>query len=130
LLAEDCLRCPTSLAQAQLVAHNAKQLHELKPLDVDGVITSPPYLNGTNYFRNTKLELWYMGFINTATCLRGFRDQVVTSGINDVTKNKGNVIHPAAQEVVAELEANAYDGRISKMAAGYFEEMGLVFKGL
>ncbi|MDF4618598.1 DNA methyltransferase [Vibrio parahaemolyticus] len=130
LLAEDCLRCPTSVAQAQLVAHNAKQLHELKPLGVDGVITSPPYLNGTNYFRNTKLELWYMGFITTATCLRGFRDQVVTSGINDVTKNKGNIIHPAAQEVVAELEANAYDGRISKMAAGYFEEMGLVFKGL
>ena len=55
---------------------------------------------------------------------------MVTSGINDVTKNKGNIIHPAAQEVVAELEANAYDGRISKMAAGYFEEMGLVFKGL
>jgi len=23
-------------------------------------ITSPPYLNGTNYFRNTKLELWFL----------------------------------------------------------------------
>lgn len=130
LLAEDCLRCPTSSAKAQLVAHNAKQLHELKPLGVDGVITSPPYLNGTNYFRNTKLELWYMGFITTATCLRGFRDQVVTSGINDVTKNKGNIIHPAAKTVITQLEANAYDSRISKMAAGYFEEMNLVFKGL
>ncbi|QIZ78066.1 DNA methyltransferase [Ferrimonas lipolytica] len=130
LLAEDCLRCPKSIAEAQLVAHNAKQLHELKPLGVDGVITSPPYLNGTNYFRNTKLELWYMGFITTATCLRGFRDQVVTSGINDVTKNKGNIIHPSAQDVVTELAENAYDGRISKMAAGYFEEMGLVFNGL
>lgn len=130
LLAEDCLRCPTSLTEAKLVAHNAKQLHELKTLSVDGVITSPPYLNGTNYFRNTKLELWYMGFITTANCLRGFRDQVVTSGINDVTKSKGNIVHPAAQAIVSELEANAYDGRISKMAAGYFEEMGLVFKGL
>ncbi|MGM0511806.1 MAG: DNA methyltransferase [Pseudomonadota bacterium] len=130
LLAEDCLRCPTSLVEAKLVGHNAKQLHELQPLGVDGVITSPPYLNGTNYFRNTKLELWYMGFITTANCLRGFRDQVVTSGINDVTKNKGNIVHPAAQAVVSELAANAYDGRISKMAAGYFEEMGLVFKGL
>ncbi|MGY4002819.1 DNA methyltransferase [Aeromonas sanarellii] len=130
LMADDCLRCPTSLSEAKLVAHNAKQLHELKPLGVDGVITSPPYLNGTNYFRNTKLELWYMGFITTDNCLRGFRDQVVTSGINDVTKNKGNLVHPAAQAVVSELEANAYDARISKMAAGYFEEMGLVFKGL
>lgn len=130
LLAEDCLRCPTSLAEAQLVAHNAKQLHELQPLGVDGVITSPPYLNGTNYFRNTKLELWYMGFVTTVNCLRGFRDQVVTSGINDVTKNKGNIVHPAAQAVVSELADNAYDGRISKMAAGYFEEMGIVFKGL
>lgn len=130
LLAEDCLRCPTSNAEAELVAHNAKQLHEIQPLHVDGVITSPPYLNGTNYFRNTKLELWYMGFLKTASCLRGFRDQVVTSGINDVTRNKGLIVHPAAREVVSELEANAYDSRISKMAAGYFEEMGLVFKGL
>ena len=130
LLADDCLRCPTSNVEAKLVAHNAKQLHELRPLGVDGVITSPPYLNGTNYFRNTKLELWYMGFISSATCLRAFRDEVVTSGINDVTRNKGNVIHPAARAVVSELESNAYDGRISKMAAGYFEEMGLVFNGL
>lgn len=130
LMANDCLRCPTSEVEAQLVARNAKQLHELNPLNADGVITSPPYLNGTNYFRNTKLELWYMGFITSATCLRGFRDQVVTSGINDVTKMKGNIIHPAAQDIVTELTENAYDSRISKMAAGYFEEMGTVFKGL
>jgi len=130
LMADDCMRCPTSLAESILVARNAKQLHELEPLNVDGVITSPPYLNGTNYFRNTKLELWYMGFISTDKCLRSFRDEVVTSGINDVTKNKGNIIHPACQSVIDQLAQAAYDGRISKMAAGYFEEMGIVFSGL
>jgi len=130
LMAGDCLKCSTLVAEAKMVAHNAKQLHELDSLQVDGVITSPPYLNGTNYFRNTKLELWYMGFITSNTCLRKFRDQVVTSGINDVTKSKGNIIHPSAMDVVRKLSENAYDGRISKMAAGYFEEMGLVFDGL
>lgn len=130
MMANDCLKCPISKAESKLVAHNAKQLHELSPLNVDGVITSPPYLNGTNYFRNTKLELWYMGFISTEKCLRYFRDQVVTSGINDVTKNKGNIIHSAARSVVKELSESSYDGRISKMAAGYFEEMGIVFNGL
>ena len=43
---------------------NAKDLINKNFKKFDGVITSPPYLNGTNYFRNTKLELWFMNFIN------------------------------------------------------------------
>ena len=130
LMALDCLRCPKSEAKPKLLIDNAKDLCSLEPKNLDGVITSPPYLNGTNYFRNTKLELWYMGFITTNKCLRGFRDEVVTSGINDVTVDKGKVIHPAVRGVVEELAKRAYDSRIPKMAASYFEEMRIVFSGL
>jgi len=43
--------------------------------DVDGfdlILTSPPYLNGTNYFRNTKLELWITGFLENEAELGKF----------------------------------------------------------
>ncbi|MEQ3530184.1 hypothetical protein [Pseudoalteromonas sp. XMcav11-Q] len=129
IMALDCLRCPTSSGKAQLISTNAKDLTN-KALLADGVITSPPYLNGTNYFRNTKLELWFTRFITSSECLRYFRDKVITSGINDVTKLKGNVIHPSIKELFDRLKEEAYDSRISRMVAGYFEEMSLVLAGL
>ena len=129
-MASDCAACPDSAIAARLLAPNAKDLLRLEPNNADGVITSPPYLNGTNYFRNTKLELWYCRKIVSEKCLRGFRDDVVTSGINDVTKQKGNSVLPQVAEVFQELDEKAYDKRIARMAAGYFEEMGLVLKGL
>lgn len=47
-----------------LVCDNAKKLSQISGKKFDGVITSPPYLNGTNYIRNTKLELWFLGYLN------------------------------------------------------------------
>ena len=43
-----------------LVCEDARKLANVPHLGVSGVITSPPYLNGTNYFRNTKIELWFL----------------------------------------------------------------------
>ena len=44
-----------------LICENARSLNCIPPLSIDAVITSPPYVNGTNYFRNTKIELWFLG---------------------------------------------------------------------
>ena len=43
-----------------LICENARSLDNISPLGIDTVITSPPYVNGTNYFRNTKIELWFL----------------------------------------------------------------------
>jgi hypothetical protein len=45
------------------ISDNALSVSEEFSSSFDFALTSPPYLNGTNYFRNTKLELWYAGFI-------------------------------------------------------------------
>ena len=129
LMANDCRRCPQSTGNSKIITNNAKSLYNIESVNADGLITSPPYLNGTNYFRNTKLELWYMRDIVNANSLRGFRDDVVTSGINDVTKNKGNITHESIEHIVKDLYENAYDKRISKMVSGYFEEMAYVLDG-
>ena len=90
----------------------------------DIVITSPPYLNGTNYCRNTKLELWVLDYLESPKDLRELREQNVTAGINST--HMGNATKsrfPKVQKLVAKISKNPYDRRIPVMVAAYFNEM-------
>lgn len=119
----------------QLVCPNAKRIgdHEV-PNVIDAVITSPPYLNGTNYFRNTKLELWFLKELTNKDSLRLFRDDALTSAICDVKKEYDNVeidLHsPLLEKTLKKLKETAYDRRIPLMAKCYFSEMHELFSGL
>lgn len=120
----------------QMIGDDAKKITPESTAQVDAVITSPPYLNGTNYFRNTKLELWFIRRLNYKSNLRGFRDLAITSGINDVTagKSASNIsavkLPDTATEVIAKLNDVAYDARIPMMVESYFAEMSHVLAGL
>lgn len=115
----------------KLVCENARHLGQLFPLDIEAVVTSPPYLNGTNYFRNTKVELWFLRCLRNADDLADFRFKAVTAGINDVTNAKLNGEVPmAAREYVEKIRQTAYDVRIPRMVASYFTEMRHVFESL
>lgn len=97
----------------------------------DGVITSPPYLNGTNYIRNARLELWYCRLVKSQSDIRKLRDGVITSGINDVNVHTDwRPVTDGVKRVVVELEEKAYDQRISKMVGGYFRDMRAVLTNL
>ena len=128
----DDLRHLESIARGPtLLCEDARALDKLPPLDCDAVVTSPPYLNGTNYFRNTKVELWFMRCLRHGEDLAAFRARAVTAGINDVTAAKlQDGIPPEAVDVVAALERDAYDQRIPAMAANYFADMATVIDGL
>lgn len=109
----------------------AGTLHEHLDDGWDGVITSPPYLNGTNYIRNARLELWYLRHLGENADLRRLRDRVITSGINDVhARTHWEPVTPGVERVVRAIEANAYDSRIAKMVGGYFHDMAAVFSSL
>ncbi len=87
------------------------------------IITSPPYLNGTNYFRNTKIELWLAGFIQSETELGGLRDQAMAAGINDISKRgRKPIIFPEVEKVAKVLDDVAYDKRIPEMIRRYFSD--------
>jgi len=124
-----CLH-PVAIAP-RLVCEDARNLGKLPQLDIDAIITSPPYLNGTNYFRNTKVELWFLRCLRSSSDLAGYRYRTVTAGINDVTVGKpvGNTT-PAVQRVVEQLQAAAYDQRIPLMVKTYFHDMAGVFEGI
>lgn len=131
-LAGDTRHAPTLSSPPWLVTPNAKHLRAMPTTEADGVITSPPYLNGTNYIRNTKLELWFSRLMRTDSDLRELRDQVVTSGINDVagvTLDERD-LSPGVADVVGTIRKQAYDQRIPSMVAQYFRDMGAVLEGL
>ena len=114
-----------------LICENARSLDNLPPLGIDAVITSPPYVNGTNYFRNTKIELWFLHCLKEKGDLRTFRAASLTAGINDVTVAKTPVLfHPAVQKIVSELDEHAYDSRIPRMIGCYFGEITDIFRAI
>ena len=114
-----------------LICENARSLGNISPLSIDAVITSPPYVNGTNYFRNTKIELWFLRCLKEKKDLTRFREVSLTAGINDVTVSKTPTrSHPDVQKIVSKLEQNSYDSRIPRMIASYFSEITEVFQSI
>lgn len=132
ILQRDITKLPDNarFGEVFLFSENAKDLVQHKNQKFEGVITSPPYLNGTNYIRNTKLELWYLGYLSNKADLRNYRGSVVTSAINDVSKASGLSVIDEAKEVVRKIESNCYDKRIPRMVAAYFDHMKLIAKGI
>ncbi|MFC1875178.1 DNA methyltransferase [Chloroflexota bacterium] len=117
--------------EAILLAENAQSLAKCPYLNIECVITSPPYLNGTNYFRNTKLELWFLRALRKRADLTIWRSKSLTAGINDVTQAKCNKPHPEdIDKVVKDIKASAYDSRIPLMVASYFRELDQFFNVL
>lgn len=117
------------------ISENAKDIAKSTKHRIGRVITSPPYLNGTNYIRNTKLELWFLGYLRSDKDLRYYRDEILTSGINDVKseyKKDTSILTKSSllSSTIDELEQKAYDARIPLMAKCYFNEMFIVFDGL
>ncbi|MQY78707.1 MAG: hypothetical protein GH151_05850 [Bacteroidetes bacterium] len=136
-MAEDIINMDFTLKTSpEFILSNSKNIDLANNLEIDAVITSPPYLNGTNYFRNTKLELWFLRYIQFENDLRYFRDQALTSGINDVKKGNSYYENKIVEKsellknTLTLLDEHAYDKRIPKMARSYFEEMDSVFSKL
>lgn len=110
---------------------DARKIKNINKINIDAVITSPPYLNGTNYFRNTKVELWFLGNLKSVKDLTEFRRQAVTAGINDVSlKDIKQVDDPLLNELLLDITKKAYDKRIPKMIHDYFADMRIIFEGM
>jgi len=133
LIASDLTDLEPCTGRARCVGNDAKELVASDIAGVDALITSPPYLNGTNYFRNTKVELWFLRCLTTPADLSRFRYQAVTAGINDVTIGKaearlGVFESNTVTRVVDRIERSAYDPRIPLMVATYFSDLFMVFR--
>ena len=118
-------------AKPLLIAESVHSLAHIPSLGIDTVITSPPYVNGTNYFRNTKIELWFLRCLTERSDLTKFRAEALTAGINDVTVAKAAVeTHLEVANLVSELREHAYDSRIPRLVASYFSEITNAFQSI
>jgi hypothetical protein len=111
-----------------LLCENAKYINKIPEKNIDGVITSPPYINGTNYFRNTKLELWFLGCLQKPDDLTAYRNRALTAGINTVSGEYKVPDVELVQQVVDDLEEHGYDRRLPLMVAGYCWELQEIFE--
>jgi DNA modification methylase len=117
--------------RTEFVSEDAKQISNHYNNTFDLVVTSPPYVNGTNYFRNTKLELLLLDFIQNENELKHFRTMAVTSGINNVSNRKQSTKRlEYVQPIVEKLEEDNYDSRIPKLIEFYFSDMKEVFQNI
>lgn len=120
--------CPT-LAETIRLADDSRSIEVENQIDC--VITSPPYLNGTNYIRNTKLELKLSGHVLSEKDLPLFHSKGIIAGINNVSRRNTNFEVPdVVRPYLEKLEPVAYDKRIPIMVAGYFSDMEKVIERL
>lgn len=130
-IADDLVALPAPCRAPTLIGGDAKRLDRIPPLETDAIVTSPPYLNGTNYYRNTKIELWFLRLLRSGDDLTALRRHTVTAGINDVTSSRmPEPTSPEVDRLVLDLEDTAYDRRIPLMVSHYFADMASVFHGL
>jgi hypothetical protein len=122
-MADDIRRRPGRAAATTFVSADCRHV----PPEFDGrfelAVTSPPYLNGTNYFRNTKIELWLLGYIASERELGGFTAQAVAAGINNVTTRRAYQQFTAVEAVAEQLDGHAGDKRIPQLIRHYFSDM-------
>lgn len=118
--------CPT-LAETIRLTDDSRDIEVENQIDC--VITSPPYLNGTNYIRNTKLELKLSGHVISENDLPHYHSK--GAGINNVSNRNTNFkVLDSVRPYLEKLEPVAYDKRIPIMVAGYFNDMGKVIERL
>ncbi len=116
------------LGRAFPVAEDARAL---PAGDFDLAITSPPYLNGTNYFRNSKLELLVLGLISSEAELAALHTRGLTAGINNVSSRIDEPRRfPAVEAVARKLDRRAYDPRIPVLVRAYASDMARVLEGI
>lgn len=131
-MSADLVRLGSCIGTIAQLTEDAKILARIPRIELDAVLTSPPYLNGTNYIRNTKIELWFARILRDEGDLRRFRTKTITSGINDVNNDRivSTDLPDSVLRVARQLERDAYDVRIAKMISGYFTDMKTTFGGV
>ena len=118
---------PQEMAETRHVSQDCRELGDEFVEAFDLAITSPPYLNGTNYFRNTKIELWLLGFISSEAELSRYRARAIAGGINNISKSRGGYeAFPEVERVASRLDVCARDGRIPRLVRHYFSDMSEV----
>ena len=121
----DINKCDILYESAYLVSDDARIINNDYLERFDFVITSPPYINGTNYIRNTSLELLLTEEAKSENDLKRLKCKTVCGGISDATTSRleDMLQFSFVEEVACKLDQSAKDKRIPFMIRCYFSDM-------
>lgn len=106
-------------------------LAHLRPASVDLLVTSPPYLNNYHYVRNTRPQLFWLGFVSEPGELKRLENQNFGKNwqtVRDLEMVPLDFDHPGLEKLLAEIrrvgvERGSYGGRgWANYAASYFND--------
>ena len=127
---EDLTNMPKTSAPTRFISADCRSIPPEYLRAFDFALTSPPYLNGTNYFRNSKIELWLLGFIKNEQGLRKFTSQAIRSGINNISGKRNFTRFDVVEKFARAVDKRAYDNRIPALVRGYFSDMHSVLQSV
>ncbi len=115
---------PPAFMYMEMVCVDCRKIPSQYNETFEMALTSPPYLNGTNYFRNTKIELWLLDHIETERGLKPLLDKAVCGGINNVNRKRlTDKSFESVEQIATILDKQATDKRIPIMVRQYFADM-------
>lgn len=129
-IATDIAALPPNMGALRFLAEDARDVMPAFSGQIDICVTSPPYLNGTNYARNTKLELWILDFIAEESDLVELHRAGISAGINSAGRDESRPPDRQLARVIGDLNRDTYDKRIPRMVAGYFRDMAATFESI
>lgn len=117
----------------RLLRGDARELvEEIEPLDL--AVFSPPYPNSFDYTDVYNVELWALGYLDSAAKNTALRKQTLRSHVQiyrDMSSH--GVRSPLLQQTMQELEASSarlWNRHIPAMIGAYTADLAIVLKGL
>jgi hypothetical protein len=103
-----------------------------KVKEADVVIFSPPYPNSFDYTDVYNLELWMLGYLNSAPDNRALRRRTLRSHVQmkwEVTpRYASSAILDATMEALRSARADLWNSNIPEMVGYYFDDLCRVFQ--
>jgi len=105
-----------------------------KAPEVDVAIFSPPYPNSFDYTDIYNIELWVLGYLNSAQDNLKLRQETLRSHVQcTFEKTLDTVASPTLKRTLKKLEkvrSDLWDPRIPEMVAGYFADLASLLHSL
>lgn len=108
-------------------------LSELPENTIDGVVTSPPYLNSRDYTDLYNPDMWILGFVDSYEESRMLRRECIHSHMQLKRELEHTTKVSSVRDVVGrfdEIDRPKWLKRLPRMIDGYFGEMEQLFQEL
>ena len=116
--------------EAEIISGDVARKEVLSDISADCVVTSPPYLNAQDYFRNSKLELYMLEGL-MPFCVIDIRDRFVGGERGAVDSGLQPDDWRFVRELVDEFETlENQRRRLAAVVVKYFRDMSVVFDGI